>query len=198
MGEFDAPLQPLRDVSSVPLGGSLLDTLVQQDSSKTDTGLPGWHVETYAFPAAYPRSAAGSIIDATEKEARAPSSADAKASDKPVKQSKAEVEAAVEETWNRQKAARQYPPDANSSNGPNPLYIAVKRYYRTASKTARGKDGLTLVLAHANGFPKEVRMRYLLLRYLPDYTEHEPLADLGTDIGQYSGRGGCAEIRSDR
>ena len=47
------------------------------------------------------------------------------------------------------------------------LWICVNRYYRFEENKKRGEKGVTLLFAHANGFPKEVSSSLFLVCFCP-------------------------------
>ena len=116
-----------------------------------------WSVETLVFPAAYPRSIARSTTSTPPRKEKQDTSRNP-----PARLSKEQINQAVQDIVESQRAARLVKPDLSQSNGPNPLWIAVNRYtpagkYRKDGKPS-SKDPVTLVYAHANGFSKEVSL----------------------------------------
>ena len=67
-----------------------------------------------------------------------------------------------EEIFTRRREAALHPTDVSKENGPNPLWIIVNKYAPIASLASKSqgtgnvKEPITLILAHANGFSKEV------------------------------------------
>lgn len=115
-----------------------------------------WSCETLAFPAAYPRSIARSTTSTPPSKQKQ----EGESSKAPARLSKEQIDQAVQNIVNSQRAARTETPDLSKSNGPNPLWIAVNRYTPTGQQR-RGltsKEPVTLVFAHANGFSKEVSL----------------------------------------
>jgi hypothetical protein len=109
---------------------------------------PGWRLDSYIVPAAFPRSARGS----TQHPAPAP--------DKPAAAGatrvKVDANAAYEQMLTAQVEAHQGQVDVEDQREmeeQEQLYLAVNRY-RPKKRREGGQQGLTLVFAHANGFHK--------------------------------------------
>lgn len=161
---FMRPLVPLKDLPSVnPVPGpipvrpaSLPSTAPFGPEFVRKTGRE-WHVETFVYPAAHPRSLVGATAVKGKPESPAAASSST-ATGAPAKLSKAEIAQNVKNLMDaRIQAMRESEKhDFEQETNPNPLWIAVNRYY-PASSSARSSSslGLTLVVAHANGFSKE-------------------------------------------
>lgn len=169
------PRRPAHRPASAPFG----------ESWRAQHG--GWTCETSVFPAAYPRSIA-SGRPATTTSTNTSAALANNAGSAPAKMSKEDLGKAVQAVFDKQRQARQSPPNLNGSNGPNPLWIAVNRYtnptrapHSASSTNASSKDPVTLVFAHANGFSKEVC--YFTVLHVPacKLANLSALADLGTD-----------------
>lgn len=151
--EYDAPLIPLKHVPSATASPGLIPARPASHPAEAPFGHDwhsqhgAWAVETYAFPAAYPRSVRGSGRNISPKGAKA-------------KMSKEEIARMCNDICKDRLSAGSKPLDANLETGPNPLWIIVNKYAASSSKgkgsgTSR-KDPVTLLFAHANGFSREV------------------------------------------
>ncbi|ORY36942.1 hypothetical protein BCR35DRAFT_60181, partial [Leucosporidium creatinivorum] len=110
---------------------------------------PGWRLDSFIVPAAFPRSAQGSTqhpTPAPEKPAAAGSRV------------KVDANGVYEQMLTAQVAAHQGQvsiEDKQELDDQEQLYLAVNRY-RPKKRREGGQQGLTLVFAHANGFHKEI------------------------------------------
>ena len=69
------------------------------------------------------------------------------------------MEAIREAMYKDRLEAGEKPVDPNLESGPNPLWITVNKYLPAENSKAgkgKGKDPVTLLFAHANGFSREV------------------------------------------
>lgn len=109
---------------------------------------PGWRLDSYIVPAAFPRSARSSTqhsTDAPEKPAAAGAT-----------RVKVDANAVYEQMLTAQVEAHQRQleiEDKTELEDQEQLYLAVNRY-RPKKRREGGQQGLTLVFAHANGFHK--------------------------------------------
>lgn len=109
----------------------------------------GWRCETFVLPAAFPRT--------TQTSARR--SGDAPQS-KETLRGKLDVPAEVARLYRQQgEAPKVNAEDKGTWQDQEPLVTTVNRYFSTRQSGSNKQDGLTLVLAHANGFMKEVSTR---------------------------------------
>ena len=73
---------------------------------------------------------------------------------------KQEMEEIREQMYKDRLTAGEKPVDANLESGPNPLWIVVNKYVPDSKPSqigrGKGKDPVTLLFAHANGFSREV------------------------------------------
>jgi len=119
------------------------------------TPFPGWCVDTFTIPAAFPRSARGSTISPGAEGAAAaePASADRTGKDNVGEVYERLMRAQFEGTRRQVDAD-----DAEEVGEQVPLWVSVNRYSRAKREPVEadpaGGDGLTLVWAHANGFHK--------------------------------------------
>ena len=124
------------------------------------SGSSSWQVETYVFPAASPRSIAGAVksgVGSTLAETYKVPPTQAKNG----RMSKEELRKVWASIHARRNEEGLLSPDRE--NELDPLWCTVNRYYvpSTSSNTKHSrekpqKEPLTLVMAHANGFSKEV------------------------------------------
>ena len=138
------PARPASLPASAPFGPSFSSTAP-------------WEVQTFVYPAAYPRSVANS---SSLPSSAAAAAAAATAVEAVIRRtaSKDQVQRIRDDLLQRRKeAALQQQPELRKRNGPNPLWCVANRYAPTGSgpskKSQRG--ALTLIMAHANGFSKE-------------------------------------------
>lgn len=133
-----------------------------------------WLVETYVYPAAHPRSLLGATKSRRSDDdgldlADSPRAGTPPPPAPPTRLSKEEI---AKKLGDLMQARTQAMRDSDRHDferdfqDRNPLWIAANRYYRASSGRARrpaatpasaaGQQGITLVVAHANGFSKEV------------------------------------------
>lgn len=153
--EYDAALIPLKHVPSATASPGSIPARPASHPAEAPFGHDwhakhgAWSVETYACPAAYPRSIKG------------PGRKAAPQGSGKARMTKEEIQAIHDETCKDRFEAGSRPVDANLETGPNPLWIVVNKYApgskgKERSSGGSEKDPMTLLFAHANGFSREV------------------------------------------
>ena len=113
--------------------------------------VPGWKVSTHIIPAAFPRASTTTVPRLDLKDKIVPS--DSSATKQERKNRAAAIVQYIQECrdtldWNSHPVG---PPEAV-------LWNAVNRYYLSDARRPEGAKAITLIVTHAGGFHKEVRL----------------------------------------